>query len=401
MIQHTKTATGLRIATDAMPHVESVTIGVYISTGARAEEIMGTAHFLEHMAFQGTTSRTAKQIQAAVENVGGFMNAETAYEYTGYYIKVLKEHWRLAVDVLSDILQNPTFPQAQMQRERGVILQEIAMYEDSPETKTVENLQYLQYQNHALGRPILGTPDTVKALRAEDLRAFMKTHYHTGNMIICAAGNLEHNVFSEYAADAFCNIPDGEKIATKAPLYHAGEHLDKKIDLQQSHVAMGWEAVHRTHDMYVPARIWSAIVGEGAVSRLYQEIREERGLVYDIDSCVNGFADCGSFMVMASTSPDDKQQVIDVSQAILQQEDFTQEELDRVKTTVTAASRMAQESSGSRMERLAQNFFVYGRMISLDEVLEKVSAVTIDDVLTAKRHILKDETFALSVVEPQ
>lgn len=366
---------GLRVATDTMPGTRTASVGVWVGTGARAEpkEINGVAHFLEHMAFKGTRSRSARQIAEEIEAAGGYLNAYTARENTAYYAKVLAEDLPLAVDIVADILQNPTFDEVELERERGVILQEIGQCHDTPDDLVFDLFQEVAYPDQSMGRPVLGTSETVRRMPRDSIRDFMARRYAGENMVLCAAGGVDHDRFLAIAEEKFQALGAVQETEIAQADYQGGEHRLNR-DSEQVHLLLGFEGPSFAGDDYYTSNVLSALLGGGMSSRLFQSIREERGLVYSIYSFAWTFADTGLFGIYAGTGEDDVGELVPVmTDEILGLADsLTDVEIARAITQVKASLLMSRESSGGRCDQLGNQVLIHGR--ALDEA-EQVAAV--------------------------
>ena len=277
---------GLRLVTEAMPHVRSVTIGVWLSRGSRheSEAESGIAHFVEHMLFKGTTTRSARDIAQEIDSIGGQLDAFTSKEYAGYYIKVLDEHLAVALDLLGDMLQRPAFAPAEITREQGVILEEIKMVEDAPDDLVHEVFAQQCWPTHPLGRPILGTPDTVSSFEQTGLRNYFQRTYVAPNLLVAAAGNLSHERMRDVVTSALADLPAGPPAEAVAPPSMSGGVAYRQKDIEQSHVCLGTPAYHQTHVDRHTLHVLNTILGGSMSSRLFQHIREDRGLAYAVFS---------------------------------------------------------------------------------------------------------------------
>lgn len=401
--QETKLSNGLIVASEHMASIESASVGVYVRTGSRAENEKnnGVAHFLEHMAFKGTVNRSAEDIAREIEDVGGNINAYTSRETTAYHLKVLKEDLPLAVDILGDILQNSTFNEEEIEKERLVILQELGQSIDEPDEMVFENLQSMTYKNHPMGRSILGTADTVNSINVDDLKEFMAKHYTAENMILSATGNVNHDEFVALAEKHFANLNHGTDDVYTAPTYTAGEYISHK-ELEQVHVVLSYEGFGISHPAYYAANIWVSILGGGMSSRLFQEVREKRGLAYNVYSYLSNHSDCGTFGIYAGTGKDSVDELLEVIDKEVEKSltTITEAELNRAKAQLIAGVRMSQESTDSRMGRIARNLFVYKRFVPLSEIIEQVQAVDIEAVQNAGKLLSNKNTRALSILGP-
>jgi predicted Zn-dependent peptidase len=361
-----------------MEQVETVSVGVWVQVGTRHEtkEINGVSHVLEHMAFKGTRRRTARAIAEEIEAVGGHLNAYTAREGTTYFAKVMKEDIGLALDIIADILQHSVFDPEELARERDVILQEIGQARDTPDDIIFDHFQETAYPDQPLGRPVLGTEETVTALKREALVGHMAQHYHAGRMILAAAGKLDHDWLVERAQELFAGLANGTAPAPVPARYKGGEFRGEE-DLEQVHIVLGFPGLPLGHaDQFAMAAL-STVLGGGMSSRLFQEVREKRGLVYSIYSFFAGFADSGLFGIYAGTgakslkelTPLVFDQVAGVAKAV------SPEELARAKAQLRADVLMSLESTGARAEQIARQLTIYGRILSPAEVTAEIDKV--------------------------
>jgi predicted Zn-dependent peptidase len=361
-----------------MEQVETVSVGVWVQVGTRHEtkEINGVSHVLEHMAFKGTRRRTARAIAEEIEAVGGHLNAYTAREGTTYFAKVMKEDIGLALDIIADILQHSVFDPEELARERDVILQEIGQARDTPDDIIFDHFQETAYPDQPLGRPVLGTEETVTALKREALVGHMAQHYHAGRMILAAAGKLDHDWLVERAQELFAGLANGTAPAPVPARYKGGEFRGDE-DLEQVHLVLGFPGLPLGHaDQFAMAAL-STVLGGGMSSRLFQEVREKRGLVYSIYSFFAGFADSGLFGIYAGTgakslkelTPLVFDQVAGVAKAV------SPEELARAKAQLRADVLMSLESTGARAEQIARQLTIYGRILSPAEVTAEIDKV--------------------------
>jgi predicted Zn-dependent peptidase len=371
---------GLRVITQTMPHLETSSLGVWIGVGSRheTEAQHGLSHLLEHMAFKGTGQRTAQDIAEQIEAVGGDLNAATSVETTAYYARVLKGDEGLALEILADILQNSAFASAELEREREVILQEIAAIEDSPEEIVYDLVNDAAYPGQAAGRPIIGTPESVKRLSASDLRLFLATHYHPANMVIAGAGAVRHEPFLRHVEALFGGLSKGHAETDAAARYAGGIRFSPK-PFEQSHLMLGFEGPSYTEEGYIAAQVLSGLLGGGMSSRLFQEVREKRGLCYSIYSSAWGLRDSGMFAVHAATGVDMMDGLIDVVRAEMARvaaDGVTAAEIVRSKAQLKAGLLMSLESSSAVAEQMARQMLVHNRILSSEELVAKVDAVT-------------------------
>lgn len=374
---------GFRVVTEQMPHLQSASVGVWIAAGARNEraEQNGIAHFLEHMAFKGTARRSALQIAEEIEDVGGYLNAYTSRETTAYYARVLQADVPLALDVVADIILNPAFDPAEIEVERGVILQEIGQALDTPDDIIFDWLQESAYPDQPLGRTILGPEDRVAAFQGTDFRGFVAEHYGPGQMILAAAGAVDHDALLRDAERLFGHLAPIAPPAVVPARFGGGEvrHVKK---LEQAHVALGFESPeYRSDDIYV-AQVYSGALGGGMSSRLFQELREKRGLCYSIFSQIGAYDDTGMMTIYAGTSAADVGDLmrLTVDEMKRAASDMTEAEVARAQAQMKAGMLMGLESASSRAERLARMVQVWGRVPALPEMVARVDAVRLADV---------------------
>ncbi len=369
---------GLKVITDRIDHVESVAMGCWVDIGARYESVEenGVAHMLEHMAFKGTTTRSAKQIAEAIENVGGEMNAYTSYESTAYHLRLLKEDLPLGIDILGDILSNSTFDAEEFEKERGVILQEIGMYQDSPDDVAFDLFQQTLYPDQPLGRPILGTTDVIRTLTPHHVKSYMQTHYSSNRMIFAAAGKLEHEHVVEHVQKALGGFQKRDTTAFSKAIYQGGDKRQEK-ELEQAHVLVGFEGLAFNDPDFYTAMTLSTILGGGMSSRLFQEVREKRGLVYSIYSYHSSYRDTGVFGIYAGTGPDKVRDLLSVVAEQIQSVCHTlgDEEIVRAKAQIKSGLMMALESTSARCRQLASHMMIYGHPIAPEEILSQINAI--------------------------
>ena len=383
---------GLTVLTERMERVETISFGAYVGAGTRHEMAAenGVAHFLEHMAFKGTNRRSAIDIAEAIENVGGHINAYTSREQTAYYVKLLKEDLALGADIIGDILCHSTFELEEMERERGVILQEIGQANDTPDDIVFDHFQAAAYPAQPMGRPVLGTEPIIRAMRRDTLHGFMSQHYTPDNMVIAASGNLYHEQVVDMVQQHFADLPTAERLPPMTADYMGGEYRELR-DLDQAHIVLGFESPGYGEADYYPAMLLSTLLGGGMSSRLFQEIRERRGLVYSIYSFTAPAQDGGLFGIYAGTGESEAAELIPVTLEELEkvQDKVNIAELDRARAQLKAGLLMSLESTGSRCEQLARQWQVFGRVIPASETVAKINAVTIEDVCAAARKIFR------------
>lgn len=375
-----KLVNGLTVATDAMASVETASLGVWIGVGSRnePEAANGVAHLVEHMLFKGTAKRDAFRISADIENVGGHLNAYTGREHTTYYAKVLKDDVPLAFDVLSDMLQHSRFAPDELDKERQVIIQEIGQAEDTPDDIIYDQWIATCFQGQALGRPILGTAEVIADLPRQALLDYVGRHYGPANMVIAAAGRVEHDRVVDMAQRLFDRLPTADVPAPTSASYVGGESREER-DLEQAHVVLGFPGVPLTDDDYFASQVLSTLLGGGMSSRLFQEVREKRGLVYTIHSFAWPMTDAGLFGIYAGTAPERVGELVPVvcDEIGRLSGSLTEEEVARARAQLKASQLMGLESTTSRAEQLANGLLVFGRPMPADEIIAKVDAVDI------------------------
>jgi len=369
---------GFRIVTEQMSGLQSASIGIWVDAGGRHERLEqnGIAHFLEHMAFKGTARRSALQIAEEIEDVGGFINAYTSRELTAYYARVLAADVPLALDVIADIVLNPVFDPAEIEVERGVILQEIGQALDTPDDVIFDWLQEAAYPDQPMGRTILGPTERVSAFGRDDLFGFVGKHYAPERMILSAAGAVDHEVIVRLAGDLFGDLKPVNLQMPQAARFHGGERRRTK-DLEQVHFALALESPGYLDDAIYTAQIFATAFGGGMSSRLFQEIREKRGLCYTIFAQAGAYADTGMTTIYAGTSA---AQITDLARITVDElkraaDDISDAEVARARAQLKAGLLMGLESPSSRTERLARMVSIWGRVPDLDETVAKIDAV--------------------------
>jgi predicted Zn-dependent peptidase len=401
-----KTATlknGFRIVTEHMPGLQSASLGIWVGAGGRHErpEQNGVAHFLEHMAFKGTTTRSALQIAEAIEDVGGYINAYTSREVTAYYARVLSGDTALALDVIADILLNPVFDEKEIETERHVILQEIGQAHDTPDDVVFDWLQEQAYPGQPIGRTILGEVERVRSFDREDLARFVGEHYGPEQMILSAAGGIDHDAIVAQAEALFAHMTPGKATAPELAQFHGGEARQVK-DLEQAHFTLAFESPgYRDADFYT-AQIYSMALGGGMSSRLFQEIREKRGLCYTIFAQCGAYADTGMTTIYAGTSGEELGDLAQLTMAEMRRaaDDMTVAELDRARAQMKAGLLMGLESPSSRAERMARMIQIWGRVPDITETVDKIDAVTLDAVRTHAAHLASQSPAAMALYGP-
>lgn len=396
---------GLRLATETLPHVRSVAIGAWLTRGSRHEsdEQSGIAHFVEHMLFKGTQRRSARDLAQAIDSVGGQVDAFTSKEYVGYYIKVLDEHVPIALDLLSDMLLNPALAAQDVVREQGVVLEEIKMVEDAPDDLVHEMFAQKFWARHPLGRPILGTAETVSSFSPDGLREYFQRTYVAPNLVVAAAGQLDHDRLRDQVALAFEPLSSTSLAANgTAPSVSSG--IEERIkDIEQCHVCLGTTAYGERHDDRHAVFVLNTILGGSMSSRLFQHIREERGLAYSVFSNLSAYTDAGMMTIYAGCAADKVEEVVSLSLKeldALRAEPVPDEELRRAKDHLKGSVMLGLENTSSRMSHLARQEMVFGRHFSFDEILASIEAVSAEDVQRVARDLFRDGGMVASVVGP-
>ncbi|WP_170331232.1 M16 family metallopeptidase [Ruegeria arenilitoris] len=394
---------GFRIVSEHMPGLQSAAIGIWVTAGGRHERIEqnGIAHFLEHMAFKGTERRSALQIAEAIEDVGGYINAYTSREVTAYYARVLKDDVALAMDVIGDIVLNPVFDPREIEVERGVILQEIGQAYDTPDDVIFDWLQEQSYHDQPLGRTILGPTERVSAFSREDLSGFVAEHYGPDQMILSAAGAVDHDQLMKMAEEMFGHLQPRTGLIAEPARFTGGEARQEK-ELEQAHFALALESPGYRDDAIYTAQIYSTALGGGMSSRLFQEVRETRGLCYTIFAQTGAYADTGTTTIYAGTSADQVAELatITIDEMKRAAEDMTSEEVARARAQMKAGMLMGLESPSNRAERLARLVQIWGRVPSLEDTVAKIDAVSTEDVRVFAEQMAIKAPAALALYGP-
>ncbi len=395
---------GLRVVTDTMAHLESLALGVWVETGGRHEPAhhAGISHLLEHMAFKGTTTRSARAIAEEIEAVGGYINAYTSRSQTAFYVRLLKDDLALGMDLLADILTNPTYAPAELERERGVILQEIGRALDSPEDLSADRLQALIYPEQPLGRAILGTADTVRAMTSDDLHAHRAAQYGPDRMIIAVAGAVEHAAVLALAEQGFGTWPRLPSYPAIEPAAFTSGMDRLEGDYEQLHVNIAWEGVSETDPDYYTALMHGDILGGGMSSRLFQSVREERGLAYAVYAYAAAYEDTGKLQIYAGTGATEGITLLEVvaDEVRRMADGVTQAELSRARAQVRSGVLMARESPYARAETAVWDLGREGRVLTPEESIARIEAVSAADVAAYGARLLERGRPALCVVGP-
>ena len=388
----TKLASGLTVVTDTMAHLETAALGVWTGVGGRDEKAdeHGMSHLLEHMAFKGTTRRTSQQIAEEIEAVGGDLNAATSNESTAYYARVLKADVPLALDVLSDILANPSFDAEELEREKSVIEQEIGAAQDTPDDVIFEHLSELCYPDQPLGRSLLGTPQTLATFNRENLRNYLTTHYRGPEMVVAAAGAVDHKHVVAEAEQRFAGFAGTPAPKPVPAMFGKGGSRVIRRDLEQAHLTLALEGVPQTDLSLFSVQVFSNILGGGMSSRLFQEVREKRGLCYSIYTFHAAYSDTGFFGLYTGTDPADAPEMMEVivdemNNAV---ETLTEKEIARSKAQMKAGLLMGMESCSARAEQMARHILAYGRPLTVDELVARIDAVSVESTHNAARGLL-------------
>ena len=409
VIRRSEHDSGMRLVTERMPWVRSVTLGVWVTAGSRDEapRIQGASHFLEHLLFKGTRTRTARDIAEAFDVVGGDLNAFTAKEHTVFYARVLDGDLPMAVEYLCDMIQHSAIKAADLDAERTVILEEINMHEDAPDELVHDVFMERLWPDDPLGRPVLGTVETVSAMSREQVRRFWKRHYVPGNFVVSAAGNLEHERLEELVTSFLDTSTPGPGRGTvvqtqgAAPEPARGAHVRRR-DTEQAHICLGTAGLSRADPRRFAYGVVNDAIGGGMASRLFQEIREKRGLVYSVFSYHAMFAHTGAFVVYAGTAPSRTREVLELIVRELEdvaEKGLTEQELDRAKSHMKGSLVLSVEDTSARMNRLGKSEIAHGEVITLDEVLDRVDAVTADDAREVAEAVLSRPR-SLTVIGP-
>lgn len=404
-VECTRLKSGLTVVTENMPHLESVALGVWIKSGSRDEttEEHGIAHLLEHMAFKGTARRSARDIAEQIENVGGEVNAATSTETTSYYARILKDDVPLAVDILADILTESSFDHEELEREQQVILQEIGAANDTPDDVVFDKFAETAFAGQTIGRPILGTPETVLSFKPDQIRAYLARNYTTDRMFVVGAGAIDHDAFVRQAEERFAGLPE---VATgnqaSQPARYIGGEVREDRDLMDAQVLLGFEGkAYHARDFYC-SQILANILGGGMSSRLFQEVREHRGLCYSVYAFHWGFSDTGIFGIHAATGGENLPELMPVIIEELRKSSMQidQQEIDRARAQIRAQLLMGQESPAARAGQIARQMMLYGRPIPNEELMERLQGITIERLKDLAGRLFFDTVPTLSAIGP-
>ena len=386
-----------------MSQVRSVTIGVWLTRGSRHETApqSGIAHFVEHMLFKGTDSRSAEDIAQAIDSIGGQLDAFTAKDYASYYIKVLDEHLPLAIDILSDIIRNPAFAPADVEREKKVVIEEIKMVEDTPDDLVHELFTQGFWEDHPLGRPILGTRETVESFSSDLLRGYFSHTYTPQNLIVAAVGNIDHQNVRDLVARKFGDMKVAGGPPDEQPPMVAPKILVRSKELEQSHVCLGSSSYPQDHEARYASYVLNTLLGGSMSSRLFQNVREKRGLAYAVFSGLSAYRDAGSFTIYAGCANEAVGEVIDLIVDELKgvkQSEVPAAELQRAKDHLKGSLMLSLENTASRMSHLARQAIYFDRLLDLDDTLHGVERVTPDDVRRVATDLFRSGGLAVTVL---
>jgi predicted Zn-dependent peptidase len=402
-VEVTRLSSGLTVVTDSMPHLQTTSLGVWVGSGSRDEEPNehGISHLLEHMAFKGTKHRTARQIAEEIEAVGGDLNAATSSETTAYFASALKADMPLAVDVLSDILTNPTFDAAELKREQNVIVQEIGASEDNPDDLVFDYLQSTAFPNQPIGRAILGTRETVCSFKEQNLRTYLARNYRAPDMVVSATGAIEHGAVVAEVERRFGQFEGPAAPQPQSASFGGGLKLEAR-DLEQVHIALALEGLAQLHADYFSLQVFTIVLGGGMSSRLFQEVREKRGLCYTISAFHAPYQDTGMFGIYAGTDAGDVRDLMNVavSETAAAAAGITDAEVNRAKAQIKVSLLMALESSGARARQLASQILTYGRPLPIEEMIARIDGVTVESTRAAGAALMARARPAIAALGP-
>lgn len=402
-VEVTRLPTGLTIVSDSMPHLQTASLGVWVGSGSRDEQSNehGISHLLEHMAFKGTKRRTSRQIAEEIEAVGGDINAATSFETTAYFASVLKADMPLAVDVLSDILTNPTFEPSELKREQNVIVQEIGATEDAPDDLVFDYLQSIAFPNQPMGRSILGTPETVCSFEDDNLRTYLARNYRAPDMVVAATGAIEHEAVVAEVERRFGQFNGPAAPVPQSAKFGGGVKLEAR-DLEQVHIALALEGLPQRHADLFSLQVFAIVLGGGMSSRLFQEVREKRGLCYTISAFHAPYADTGMFGIYAGTDAGDVKELMNVAvnETAAASGNINEAEVARAKAQIKVGLLMALESSGARARQLANQILTYGRPLPIAEMVARIDAVTVESTRATGTALIARARPAMAALGP-
>ncbi|MCX5497456.1 pitrilysin family protein [Kaistia dalseonensis] len=402
-VQVTTLPSGLTVATHEMAHLESAALGIWVGAGSRLEqpEEHGISHLLEHMAFKGTARRSATDIAEEIEAVGGEVNAATSVETTSYYARILKNDAELAVDILGDILCNSAFDAEELAREQHVIVQEIGASLDTPEDRVFDFFVESAFPEQALGRTILGTAETVRRTSSANLSSYLDRHYHGPSMVLSAAGAVDHQAIVRYAEEHFASLPSSPLPEPAKALYRGGDMREKR-KLMEAQILLGFEGLPYASEDFHAVQILASLLGGGMSSRLFQEVREKRGLCYSIYAFHWSFADTGIFGIHAATGADDIDKLMPVLLGELERssQDLTEAELGRARAQMRASLLMSLESPAARAGQLARQMLLFGRPIPVDELVARIDDVSVERVRNLAQTLFTGSAPTVAAIGP-
>jgi predicted Zn-dependent peptidase len=402
-VEVTRLPSGLTVVTDSMPHLQTSTLGVWVGSGSRDEQAdeHGISHLLEHMAFKGTKRRSARQIAEEIEAVGGDINAATSFETTAYYASVLKGDVPLALDVLSDILSNPTFDPSELKREQNVIVQEIGATEDAPDDLVFDYLQSSAFPDQPMGRSILGTPESVCSFKDGNLRTYLERNYRAPDMVVVATGAIEHSQIVTEVEKQFGHF-NGPAAPTPQGARFDGRAKLEARDLEQVHIALAFEGVAQRNPDLFSLQAFAIVLGGGMSSRLFQEVRESRGLCYTISAFHAPYMDTGMFGIYAGTDAGDVKELMQVvvDETAAAAGNLNADEIARAKAQIKVGLLMALESSGARARQLASQILTWGRPLPIEEMVARIDAVSVESARAAGLALIERSRPALAALGP-
>ncbi len=397
-------ANGLRVATLHMPGLETAALGLYIDVGARSETAAqnGIAHVLEHMVFKGTAKRNARQIAEDIEDVGGHLNAYTTRDHTAYYARILASDLALGIDMIADLVTSPNIDVDDLSKEKEVILQELGQALDTPDDIIFDHLSDIAWPGQAMGRPVIGTAENIRSFTAEGVKGWQTHHYHAGSMVLAAAGKVDHDRLLALADKALGGIASGTRPEPEAARYVGGERRDVR-ELEQVHVALAVPACTYTSPDYYAQMLFSVMLGGGMSSRLFQEVREERGLVYSISCSLSPYTDTGMFSIYLATGQDNARKAVAVTLETWAKatRDITDKEMQRAKAQAKAGLFMSMESCAGLSETLGRQMLIFGRMIPTHEIIAAIDACTAEQVMRVAHAMMLDGPLSMAIVGPE
>lgn len=398
---------GLRIVTERIDSVKSISVGIWVKTGSRNEtkEQAGVTHFLEHMLFKGTDSRSAFDIALSMESVGGYLNAFTSSEYTCYYARCVDEQIDRALDVLSDMVLHPSFPEEEVEKEKKVVIEEMKMYRDSPDDYLFEEFSSKMFEGHALGRPVLGFEDTVSGFSRDDLYNYMADRYRPSNLLVAVAGNVDHEKVVELVSGYFGQLPAQDTVNEEQPMEELiPEKLNLTKPIEQTHYVLGRRGLYFDHEDKYLLLMANTVLGGGMSSRLHQNVREKYGYCYSIQTFNQSYSDSGLWGVYVGT---DKEYVEHVHELVVAELDkirtelVPQKELEEAKSQLKGKLLLSQENTSNRMMRLAKSELYFDRFVTLDELEEQIDEVTAEDILRFANTFFDQKYFMEAVLTPE